>query len=71
MVHMMELTRVNSDWFKEYYRATNGKREIICILDENCVRYVIKVDGKMKSKREYDNANKKACFQAATRALNK
>lgn len=74
---MEKLVRTQSDVFKEYYVGKNVRRgrEVICILDENCVRYMILAPGKhgMKciSRREYSNGQEARCFANAEKALNK
>ena len=72
---MLKLTKVDHDMFSEYYEGTNGTRKVACILDQNCVRYMVLVPGKhgmkVASRREYANGSEARCFAAAEKALNK
>ena len=67
---MKELVKVEGNMFNEYFEGSNGSRSVTCILDDNCVRYMVFEDGKRKSRREFSNANKELCFKNATKALN-
>lgn len=70
---MKELTKVNDDYFNELYKgvAVSGA-SVTCILDDNCVRYmVLDKNGKCKTRREYSNDKKDLCFKRATEALNR
>lgn len=68
---MKTLTKTNNQHFNEYYEGTNGSRTVRAILDNNCVRYMIIENGKLKSKREFGNDKKDLCMKNATKALNK
>lgn len=69
---MVELFRTNGGGiFKEFYAGKNGSREVTCILDDNCVRYMVFENGKLKSKREFSNEKKSLCFTNARKALNR
>lgn len=67
---MKRLVKVAHEMFKEVYEGTNGKRSVRCILDQNCVRYIVFVDGKKKSVREFSNGQQTQCFANAEKALN-
>ena len=70
---MKELVKTNSKFFDEIFEGTaNSGAKVTCILDDNCVRYMV-VDkfGRTKSRREYGNHNKELCFKRATEALNR
>lgn len=70
---MKELIKVNDELFNEHYEgvAANGKK-VICILDDNCVRYmVLNANGKQIRRREYENTQKETCFRNATKAFNR
>lgn len=70
---MKELKKINDNYFNEIYKgvAVSGA-SVTCILDDNCVRYmVLDANGKCKSRREYSNNQKDLCFQRATEKLNK
>lgn len=72
---MEKLVKAQSDIFDEYYVGQKGLRKVICILDENCVRYMVLAPGKhgMKcvTRREYNNGQEARCFANAEKALNK
>lgn len=68
---MSELIKKESSIFKEYFEGTNGIRRVTCILDDHCVRYMVFLNGKLKSRREFSNSKKEMCFKNATKALNK
>ena len=68
---MVELRKENNGLFTDFYTGTNGNKTVNCILDDNCVRYIVFEKGKIKSKREFDNSQKKLCFINATKALNR
>ena len=73
---MLELKKENHSMFKEFYTGSkimpNGQRKTVnCILDTNCVRYIVFIGNRIKSRREFDNGNKGLCFNNATKALNK
>lgn len=75
---MTELKKENHPMFAEYYVGTsaNGQTKVTCILDNNCVRYIVSKMGrwgwKVATRREYGNEpqSKARCFQNATKALN-
>ena len=68
---MLELKRENNKTFKEFFTGTNGRKTVNCILDDNCVRYIVFEGLRVKSIREFDNSKKDLCFKNATKALNK
>ena len=70
---MINLQQVENTIFKKYYEGTNGRRRVVCILDDFCVRYMVFEDGKRKSRREYGNepGTKDRCFKNAEKALNR
>lgn len=72
---MAELKKVENNMFKEYYEGRNGDRRVICILDQNCVRYMVFAPGKWGdrqiARREYSNGRESLCFKNAVKALNK
>lgn len=76
-IRMRELNKVERFGFNEYYEgsSTDRKAKVICILDENCVRYSVcrkaKTIYKQVSRHEYGNSEKEKCFRNATKALNK
>ena len=74
------MEKVENKMFDQYFVGErNGyiqklgyvERKVICILDNNCVRYSIIENGKLKRKSEFDNDNKKLCFSNAEFSLNK
>lgn len=68
---MIKLMKVSDDIIREKYEGTKGDREVVCILDENCVRYMVFENGKLKARREFSNGKEKTCFRNAEKALNK
>lgn len=74
-----ELKKVENNIFKEYYEGHNPQtgKEVHCILDDNCVRYVEIARSsrwgckKTLGRHEYKNQNKARCMAAATAALNR
>lgn len=68
---MKELVKIENWSFDNYYEGTNGTKKVICILDDYCVRYHVKVNGKETSRKEFTNDKKELCFKNATKALNK
>ena len=72
---MLELKKTQDSMFNEYYEGTAVSGwKVICILDDNCVRYMVfDSTGKRKKRREYGNAveNKETCFKRATEAINR
>lgn len=68
---MLELKRENNETFKEFFTGTNGNKTVNCILDDNCVRYIVFEGLRVKSRREFNNSKKDLCFKNATKALNK
>ncbi|MCD8159534.1 MAG: hypothetical protein LUD77_11850 [Clostridiales bacterium] len=67
---MKNLQKAEHDIFKNFYTGTNGDKKVNCILDSNCVRYIVFKSGKAVSKKEYSNKNKNLCFKNAEKALN-
>lgn len=68
---MKTLSRINHDVHQNVYEGFNGDRKVCCILDMNCVRYIVFVNGKRKSVREFDNSQTDVCFKSAEAALNR
>ena len=68
---MKKLVKVEHEIFKNVYEGTNGNRMVRCILDTNCVRYIVFENGKKKSVREFNNAQADTCFKNAEAALNR
>lgn len=73
---MKELKKEANSIFEEFYTGStymaNGQKKTVnCILDDNCVRYIVFIGNRVKSKREFDNNKKEVCFRNATKALNK
>ena len=64
-VYEGSLKRIN----KKTYKSEEVK--VKCYLDDNCVRYVVIINGKLKTKKEFRNDQKELCFKKATIALNK
>lgn len=67
---MTKLVKINDGMFKEMYSGERGSKKVICILDENCVRYMVFENGKKKRTSEFNNAQKAKCFANAEKALN-
>lgn len=69
---MKELIKLeNGLFYNDYYIGVNGTKKVICILDDYCVRYIVTVNEKQVSRREFSNDKKELCFKNATKALNK
>lgn len=68
---MKKLVKVEHEIFEKVYEGTNGNRMVRCILDTNCVRYIVFENGKKKSVREFNNAQATTCFKNAEAALNR
>lgn len=68
---MKQLIKVNHEIFNEVYEGTNGTRRVVCILDKNCVRYIVFEGSKKKNVREFSNGQEQTCFNNATKALNR
>lgn len=74
---MLELKKSEHSVYKEFYTGSkilaNGlKMTVNCILDDNCVRYVVFKGNRITTRREYNNnMSKTQCFRSATRALNR
>lgn len=68
---MKKLVKVEHEIFEKVYEGTNGNRMVRCILDTNCVRYIVFENGKKKSVREFNNAQAATCFKNAEAALNR
>lgn len=73
---MIKLKRTKNDYFNCFFEGINGKNKVMCILDENCVRYAafkltnLNTWRKVKTS-EFSNDKKALCFKNATKALNK
>lgn len=68
---MMKLVKVEDEIFKDVYVGTNGNRKVTCILDTNCVRYIVFENGKRVRRSEFSNDQKEKCFTNAEKALNR
>lgn len=72
---MLKLQKVEHSIFSEYYEGRNGDRVVTCILDLNCVRYMVLMPSKhglkTVTKREYHNGSEALCLASAEKALNK
>lgn len=68
---MIKMVKVEMNGFTEVYRGENGNKQVTCILDENCVRYIVSNNGKMKRRSEFSNTEKEKCFNNAVKVLNK
>lgn len=71
---MIELVKVNSTIFDEIYEGINGNKKVVCILDNNCVRYTVLdlTKPRQKGKRhEFNDNQKELCFRNATKVLNR
>jgi hypothetical protein len=66
-----KLDRVKDHYFDEYYVGYNGSKTVVCILDDNCVRFVGFDNAKRKTRREYSNDKKELCMRRAIAWLNK
>jgi hypothetical protein len=66
-----KLIQVKDHYFDEYYVGYNGSKTVVCILDDNCVRYVGFDNAKRKTRREYSNDKKELCMRRAIAWLNK
>ena len=72
-----ELKKTENFMFSDYFTGYNPQtqRTVHCILDDNCVRYVVvQCEGfntKVLTRREYKNQNKALCLANATAALNR
>ena len=71
---MITLKRVYSEIFEEMYEGVNGTKLVYCILDDYCVRYVVRDITKPRVRgvrHEFANDKKELCFKNALKALNK
>lgn len=68
---MKQLVKVENGIFKNVYEGINGSRKVVCILDANCVRYIVSENGKKKTTREFNNAQTDVCYKNAEKALNR
>lgn len=72
-----ELKKTENFMFSEYYTGYNPQtdRTVHCILDDNCVRYVVvQCNGnntKVVKRREYSNEQKALCLEKANAELNR
>jgi len=66
-----KLTKVESPIFNERYEGEFGSKHVVCILDNNCVRYIGFEKGKRVTRREYGNDKKATCMARAMAWLNK
>ena len=70
---MKELIKTESQFFNQYYEGVNENKgvKVMCILDDNCVRYNVFKNGKWGRRHEFYDYQKDLCFKNATRALNR
>jgi hypothetical protein len=68
---MKKLLKKEDKMFTEKYEGFNGIKRVICILDNNCVRYIKFVNNTRIGIQEYENNEKEKCFNSATNWLNK
>lgn len=71
---MKELVKIESNVFDEIYEGINGNKKVVCILDNNCVRYIVLdlAKPRQRGKRhEFNNDKKELCFRNAIKVLNK
>ena len=77
---MEKLVKVKHEMFNEYFEGERKgyiqkkgyvERKVICILNDNCVRYCVIENGKFKRKSYFDNDNKELCFRNAEKVLNR
>ena len=66
-----KLTKVEGSAFRECYEGYNGDKRVVCILDNNCVRYTGFKACKRTTCRKYTNAQKDICMARALAWLNK
>lgn len=43
---MAELRKENNGIFEEFFTGKNGNKTVNCVLDDNCVRYIVFERGK-------------------------
>lgn len=67
---MLELVKEKHSVFNEFYTGTKGTITVNCILDDNCVRFIVFEGRRVLNRREYKNNGKRLCFIRATQALN-
>lgn len=69
-----ELVRVESNIYDEIYEGVNENKKVMCILDNNCVRYIVFDLAKPRQsgkRHEFSNDKKELCFKNAIKVLNK
>jgi hypothetical protein len=66
-----KLTKSEDPMFQEKYEGERCSKRVICILDDNCVRFVGFVNNKRVVRREYANNKKALCMARAIAWLNK
>lgn len=75
-----KLKRVNDNFFNDIFVGerwatkkdyTHVLRRVVCITDDNCVRYVVYENGKKLRTSEFSNDQKEKCFCNAVKALNR
>lgn len=60
-----KLTKVEDALFQEKYEGERNNKRVVCILDDNCVRYIGFVNGKRVVRREYANGRQGLCVARA------
>jgi hypothetical protein len=68
---METLIKREHEIFKDYYVGTNGNKTVTVVMDEYCTRYIVYINGKQISKKEYSNEKRHLCFPRAIAQLNK
>lgn len=68
---MKKLLKKEDKIYKEKYEGTNGIKRVICLLDDNCVRYIKFVNNTRIGIKEYENNEKEICLKSATNWLNR
>jgi hypothetical protein len=68
---MVELYKKEDKIFKEIYEGINGDKRVVCILDNNCVRYMKFVGVKRIGINQYENGQQERCFKLATNWINR
>ena len=66
-----KLTKSDDPMFQDIYEGSLRSKRVICILDDNCVRFVGFVNDKRVVRREYANNKKALCMARAIAWLNK
>lgn len=64
------LNKIDSVIYDYYYTGENNKYKVVCVLDDDCVSYMVKnkITGKHIT-HKYKNENKKTCLKNAKKIL--